>query len=96
MRVRKLKNGEMLDIGDRIKVEHPVFGTRWETVHRVTKSFAFVRYNDVAEGKYKREYNDFGFGPIPRQTWKQTVYSAWRPIEKEVCLSQDVPTVREG
>ena len=95
MRVRKLKNGESLSVGDMVKCKHQLC-TRWETVHRVTKSFAFVRYNDVAEGKYKREYNDFGFGPIPRQTWKQTVYSAWRPIEKEAGLLQDVPTVREG
>ena len=94
MRVRKLKNGEMLDIGDRIKVEHPFFGTNWETVLRVTNKFALVRYNDIAEGKYRREYDDFGFEPIPRTKWRQTQYSAWRPVEREAGLT-DVPTVRE-
>jgi hypothetical protein len=79
MKVRKIKDGVMLEVGDRIQCDTS-FGVKWETIHRVTKRFAFVRYNDVAEGKYKREYQDFGFCPLPRQQWRTTQYSAWRPV----------------
>ena len=80
MKVRKLKNGDAIQVGDKIRLEHAL-GIRWETVHRVTAKYAFVKYNDIAEGKYRREYNDFGFSPIPRDTWKTTNYSAWRPVD---------------
>ena len=83
MKVRKLKDGALIEVGDRIRVEHLGFEVSWETVHRVTKKFAFVKYNDAAEGKYRREYNDFGFCPLPRKTWLTTSYSVWRPIEKD-------------
>ena len=81
MRVRKLKDGDMIEVGDRIKCEHLGWGTKWDTIHRVTPKFAFVKYNDVAEGKYKRMYRDFGFEPLPRTKWRQTSYSAWRPVD---------------
>lgn len=76
MKVRKLKDGDLIEVGDRIKTEHRgIGGTRWETVERVTPKFAFDKYY-----KYRREYSDFGFGPIPRDTWSMSSYSAWRPI----------------
>ena len=82
--VRKLSDGELIAVGDRIKEEHRgIGGTQWKTVSRVTPKFAFVKYNDVAEGKYWREYRDFGFAPLPYQKWRMTSYSAWRPVEKE-------------
>ena len=83
MRVRKLKNGDMIEVGDKIKVEHRGWGVQWETIHRVTPKFAFVKYNDVAEGKYRRVYSEFTFSPIPSQLWNSTSYSAWRPLESE-------------
>lgn len=79
MKVRKLKDGDLIEVGDRIKVETNL-GVQWETVHRVTAKYAFVRYNERAEGKYRREYQDFGFSPRPRQTWLTNRYSAWRPV----------------
>ena len=79
MKVRKLKDGDLIEVGDLIKVETDL-GTRWDTVHRVSKKYAFVLYNEHAEGKYRRAYSDFGFRPIPRQTWLPNKYSAWRPI----------------
>lgn len=80
MKVRKLIDGEKIDVGDRIKVEYMAFGTRWETITRVTSKYAFVRINDKAESKYMREYRDFGFEPLPRHKWGTTNYSAWRPV----------------
>lgn len=81
MKVRRLEDGEELQVGDRIKRDsRGIGGTYWETVHRVTKVFAFVRYNEHAEGKYRRKYQDFGFGPVPRPKWSRTQYSAWRPV----------------
>ena len=83
MRVRKLRDGDLLEVGDRIKVEHRgIGGTHWETVVRVSKAYAFVRYNEHAEGKYRREYKDLYFEPLPRSAWKTTNYSAWRPVEQ--------------
>lgn len=48
--------GYQIQVGDKIKFESGCFGEQTFTVHRVTKCFAFVRYNDVAEGKFRREY----------------------------------------
>lgn len=79
VKVRPLNDGESIEVGDRIKVETSL-GVKWHTVSRVTKLYAFVRYNERAEGKFRREYSDFGFAPLPRQTWLTNRYSAWRPV----------------
>ena len=87
MKVRKLKDGDLIEVGDRIKVEHMGFGTQWETVERVTPKFAFVRYNENAEGQYKRTYEDFGFCPKGSGKWRTTYYSAWRPVDSTPAAS---------
>ena len=78
MKVRKLNDGEIIEVGDRIKVELGALGTRWEVIHRVTPKFAFVLHG-TNEGKYRREYRHFGFHELP---YERTIikYSAWRPV----------------
>ena len=88
MKVRKIVEGDLIEVGDRIKVD-TALGTQWQEVTRVTAKYAFVRYNDVAEGKYKRRYDGFGFQPIPRQQWITNQYSAWRPISQSSAAEPD-------
>ena len=83
MKVRKLRDGELIEVGDRIKCEHRGYGVDWRTVTRVTPKFAFTRNNEHAETKYQREANTFWFQSIPRQKWSMTDYSAWRPVKEE-------------
>lgn len=80
MKVRKLKDGELIEIGDRIKVVHFGLDTQWETIYRVTPKLAFTKYNDHVDGKYPRRYKNFGFRPFPKEDRYTTDYSAWRPI----------------
>jgi hypothetical protein len=82
MRVKKLPDGAQIEVGDRI-LHDASLGKSWHTVHRVTPKFAFVKYNDVAEGKYPRLLSYFGWGPRPKILWDTTQYSAWRPITEE-------------
>lgn len=64
--------GYQIQVGDKIKFESGCFGEQTFTVHRATKCFAFVRYNDVAEGKFRREYRSFGFAPIGHNHYSRT------------------------
>jgi len=79
MKVRKLEDGEPIEVGDRIRIEN-YLGVSWQAIHRVTKHYAFVKWNERAEGKFKRIYKQFGFDIIPYQKWNTTRYSVWRPI----------------
>lgn len=84
MKVRALKNGELIEVGDRIKTEHMgIGGIAWNSVTRVTLKWAFVRVSDTYEQKFRREYSDFGFRPIPSGSWVTSSYSPWRPIKEE-------------
>lgn len=66
-------DGYELQIGDTIVSKH-TFGNNKHTVIRVTKKYAFVKYNDVAEGKYPRVFNMY-FEALPRSRWGTILYS---------------------
>ena len=55
MQVKKAPMGHELQVGDFIKSESGITGIRWYKVSRVTAKFAFIKYNEVAEGKYHRK-----------------------------------------
>lgn len=65
--------GYELQIGDIIVAKH-AFGNNRHIIHRVTPKYAFVRYNDVCEGKYPRVF-DLHFDFLPRPKWGTTKYS---------------------
>lgn len=69
-------SGYELGIDDVIVCKHPL-GNRRYTVSRVTPKFAFVNYNEVAEGKFPRVFDE-RFEALPRQTWSRTEYSIER------------------
>lgn len=71
-----LSHGDELQIGDVI-VSKTGFGTQRRSVHRVTKKYAFVKYNDVAEGKYPRKY-DMYFESLPRHQYSMVSYNVER------------------
>jgi hypothetical protein len=65
--LRVLNNGELIDVGDTIRCTM-YGGLVWtKRVHRVTKTFVFIRFNEVAEGKFKRVFKSFGFRQIPAE-----------------------------
>lgn len=68
-----LQDGYLIQVGD-IITSTAMGTTKKHVVHRVTKTLAFVRYNDVAEGKFRRVYNSFCFGPIPREHYSMVDY----------------------
>ena len=82
MKVRKLINGDALQVGD-IIVCSSCFGERHYPVTRVTKKYAFVKHNDTAEGKYPNVF-DYGFQSYPKQLWNTTTHYVYRPVEKAV------------
>ena len=66
----------LIDIGDKIISEHPAFGQREWIVHRVTKCYAHIRLNDVAEMRFRRDrWDSWNFYPAgERNIWDQTKY----------------------
>lgn len=75
--MRKVTNKEnyQIKVGDHIVSRHSFGGSNWK-VHRVTKLYAFVWYNDVAEGKFPRKYG-WCFMPLPRAKWNTTSYEVY-------------------
>lgn len=88
MKVRYLKDGEQVEVGDIIIHTH-TFGSAHYTVHRVTPKYAYVRFNDVAEGKFPRVVG-FGFTSLPRAQWPLTEYKACRPAPVQ---EEPIPTI---
>jgi hypothetical protein len=70
--MKRAPDGYLIQVGDVIRAEHAL-GTSNFRVHRVTKNYAFVRFNEIAEGKFPRQYG-FGFGRRPREIWQTTNY----------------------
>lgn len=73
--MKKAEKGHEIKVGDVIVSKH-VFGVNKFAVHRVTKKYAFVMYNDIAEGKYPRIF-DTTFQSLPRQQWNHTECEVW-------------------
>ena len=63
--------GYVIQPGD--VIEANFLGTRRHEVRRVTKTMAFVRWNDVAEGKFPRVF-DLHFSVIPRPRYNTITY----------------------
>ena len=84
MKVRKLAVGATIEVGDFIQSDNWT-GKKWHKVVRATPKFAVIMWNDVAEGKYRREVDANGFAKKAgnRDIWSTTKYTAWRPIESE-------------
>ena len=50
-------------------------------VTRVTAKYSFVRWNDVAEGKYPRVWKEFSFESFPRSNYPTTRYLVAKKVE---------------
>lgn len=71
----KVSDGHEIKIGDVIVQKHCFGNNKW-AVHRVTKRYSFVWYNDISEGKFPRKYS-FGFSSLPRQKHSMASYEVW-------------------
>lgn len=83
MKYASVEDGHEIQIGDLITADGG-FGKSKHLVHRVTKKYAFVKYNDVAEGKFPRVYDSFWFCSLPKQKWQTTTYKVFKPLNEAV------------
>ena len=84
MKVKKLKDGDQIEVDDRVCLEN-FMGKRWFRITRVTPKFVFLKWNDHCEGKFPRVFKDFGWKPGgSKDIWNTTHYSAWRPVIGEI------------
>ena len=75
MKLKEAPKDYELQVGDIIKSKSRFMNISNEwTVHRVTKMYAFIMYNEKAEGKFPRKYTTF-FKPFPKDTWSTTDYT---------------------
>ena len=79
MKYRQRKAREKIEVGDVIAIEN-CFGRKSHPVVRVTKTAAFIRWNDGAEGKFRRVLVWNSPTPIPRQQWDYTHREVYAPI----------------
>ena len=79
MKYEKLKDGEQLQVGY-ILVHITAFGNQKYKVYILTKKYAWVKYNDVAEGKFPLIYSDFGFTSLPKQHYETSTWKAYKPL----------------
>jgi hypothetical protein len=84
MRVGKLKKGAILQVGFKIKRENWNC-TQWFDITRVTSKFAFIKWNEKAEGKLRRVVLENGCVKEAgnNDTWSQVTMTAWRPLTDE-------------
>ena len=92
MKIRPLKNDEEIQVGDRLKTD-TAFGTTWHTFHRVTAKYAFVKWSNVAEGKFHRTFSTFSYHPVGEGPWPTNTYTPCRPVE---AAPEATPTVPLG
>lgn len=75
---KKVDKGHVLEVGDWI-LTRSAFGGRNHEVIRVTKKYAFVKYNAIAEGRFPRIY-DMRFEVLPRAQYNMTDYQVLTPV----------------
>lgn len=76
----KAEYGHELNVGDIIEVSEIIGqGTRYK-VHRVTKKYAFVMWNEVGEGKFPRTYMP-GFRYLPKDKWNNTTFTIYKQLQ---------------
>ncbi len=74
MKLKEAPENYEIQIGDTIKADHGWCVNTYK-VSRVTPKYAFIPYNDKAEGKFKRVYRKWGYYPLPRPKWPTTKYT---------------------
>lgn len=70
-------DGYELKVGDKILINNRLTKPTAYTVHRVTKNYAFVMWNDIAEGKFPRVV-DWRFQSLPRHQFNMNTYEVIR------------------
>ena len=83
IKARKLQPGETIEVND-IIVSVSWTGKKTYRVKRVTPKYAFVRWNDVAEGSFKRDgvQTDGDVKLRGSDTWSLVRYTAYREVKE--------------
>jgi hypothetical protein len=74
--IRELKIGETIEKDDFINLIN-ILSDTWYLVTRVTRTTAFIGYNDVAEGKFPRIIKEV-MKPRNSGRWDQTYIKPYR------------------
>lgn len=94
MKIRKLNEGDMVEVGDLLRHE-TWMGRKHFRVERVTKCYAFVRINEVCLQKYKRSIDRDRIRACgDNDQWSQVVNSFWRPIVDDKTI-EDAKAAKE-
>src|ERR1039457_3562329 len=88
MKVRKLNDGDTIEVGDSLLHEHNLTGKKWFKVVRVTPKLAMVGWNECSEGKFKRTVTGYMKPLGYKDPYSQTSYSFWRPVTEEVVATE--------
>jgi len=82
VKVRRLTSSDTLEVGDLI-MKKDFLGERTFKVHRVTPKYAFIRWNDIAEGSFRRDKvrDDGDIRLRGADIYSQVRYTAYRKVE---------------
>ena len=75
--MNKAEYGYEIQVGDIIQIDHRWGPKHVYDVHRVTHKYAFVKWNDHAEGKFPRIFKKYGFTVLPREKYNTTDYTVY-------------------
>lgn len=76
---RRLIPGEEFRVGDCVRVKNALRVKNYR-VKRLTAAFAYIRYNDACEGRFRRVIPQH-LKPLGTDAWCTTEYTPYRPID---------------
>jgi hypothetical protein len=75
--MKKAEYGYKIQVGNIIEINNGWGPKLNYEVHRVTLKYAYVKWNDTAEGKFPRIFKHYGFQPLPREKYHTTGYTVY-------------------
>lgn len=74
MKLKQAPDKYEIQVGDTIRIDTRLSVKDYK-VSCVTKTYAFIKYNDRAEGKFKRIYSMYIFKSLPHQKLDTNSYT---------------------
>lgn len=89
MRFKIVPVGHVIEVGNHV-IQISAFGAKSFPVVRVTPKYAFVKHNEVSEGKFPRIYGGIGFKSLPAMKWCTSEYKVGIPVTDEPVKNEEV------